>query len=85
MFFPTRLFCSNVVPVKPHRAVSSSVGTISVILLAIAIAVLLRQASAAAPQRTLPYVQVQDGASALYLTGVTSVQSKTRKSLPTPP
>jgi hypothetical protein len=71
MFIPTRLFRSNLVPAKPRRAVSSSLGTISLILIAIAVAFLVRQASAAGPQCTAPYVNVQGAGSAATVSELT--------------
>ena len=63
MFFPTQLSRSKLIPAKPRRAISSSLRSITFVLIAIAIAVLVKQASAAGPQSSAPYVQVQNSAS----------------------
>jgi PKD repeat protein len=62
--FPTRLFRSNAVPAKPRRAVSPSLRTLSFILIAIIIAALVKQASAAGAWCTAPYVNVAGQGSA---------------------
>src|SRR2546422_8775786 len=55
----------SIVPVKVRVASTLSLGVISFVSLALAIPVAPRQASAAGPQCTAPYVQVQDGAAAV--------------------
>src|SRR5437867_9074999 len=56
----------SIVPVKVRVASTLSLEVISFVSLALAITVAPRQASAAGPQCTSPYVQVQDSATAFF-------------------
>src|ERR1041385_6392200 len=67
MFSQVRVSRGNLIQAKPQRRTSLSFGTMALALIAITSAgLLLEQASAAGPQCTPPYVQVQDAAPAFF-------------------
>src|ERR1043166_1183514 len=67
MFSQVRVSRGHLIQAKPQRRTSLSFGTMALALIAITSAgLLLEQASAAGPQCTPPYVQVQDAAPAFF-------------------